>query len=154
VLLPLRSCPSDLGSVDKKFLKSGRLLARFVLAATDLVSVGLLEGVKAMRKGWLLWAVFVGCALTFRCSANLNGWDANVKTRSTFFNHERVQRLRRNIDRYGWAKETAQRIVKAAEFWRRMSDDELWSLMFSPTITRSGMCGPIVFVGCAKIWAR
>ncbi len=63
--------------------------------------------------------------------------NAPTKTRSTFFPAERVQKLRQNIARYAWAKETAQRIVKAAEFWLKMSDEELWSLMFGPTITRS-----------------
>lgn len=61
----------------------------------------------------------------------------SIKTCSTFFPAERIQQLRQNIARYDWAKETAQRIIKAAEFWKQMSNDELWSLMFSPTITRS-----------------
>jgi len=59
------------------------------------------------------------------------------KDRSAFFPAPLCQRLRQNIARYDWAKQTAQRIVRDAEFWRRMSDDELWALMFVPTITRS-----------------
>ncbi len=60
-----------------------------------------------------------------------------VKTTSTFFPATLRERLLRNIARYEGAKQTAQQIVKAAAFWRQMSDDELWSLMFGPTITRS-----------------
>lgn len=63
--------------------------------------------------------------------------NTSVNIKGIFFPAERVQRLHQNIARYAWAKETAQRIVKAAEFWRKMSDEELWSLMFGPTITRS-----------------
>ncbi|MCS7265875.1 MAG: heparinase II/III-family protein [Armatimonadetes bacterium] len=85
---------------------------------------------------WLLALVFATLTLGL-----LGGRSPMVetptKTRSTFFCPERVQRLRQNIAKYSWAKETAQRIVKVAEFWKQMSDDELWALMFSPTITRS-----------------
>lgn len=63
--------------------------------------------------------------------------EPSPKSRSAFFHASLLQRLRQNIARYDWAKQTAQRIVQDAEFWRRMSDDELWSLMFGPTITRS-----------------
>ncbi len=60
-----------------------------------------------------------------------------TKTASTFFPASLRERLQQNIIRYDWAKQTAQRIVQAAEFWRQMSDDDLWALMFGPTITRS-----------------
>ncbi len=63
--------------------------------------------------------------------------EPSQKNRSAFFPAPLIQRLRQNIARYDWAKEAAQRIVRDAEHWRRMSDDELWSLMFGPTITRS-----------------
>jgi len=63
--------------------------------------------------------------------------EPSPKSRSAFFHASLLQRLRQNIARYDWAKQTAQRIVQDAEFWRRMSDDELWALMFGPTITRS-----------------
>lgn len=62
---------------------------------------------------------------------------SSQKNRSAFFPTPLCQRLRQNIARYDWAKQTAQRIVQDAEPWRQMSDDELWALMFSPTITRS-----------------
>lgn len=86
--------------------------------------------------GWILAMAFIVMNFNWLEVANLTP-DPPIKTHSTFFSAERIQRLRQNIARYGWAKETAQRIVKGAEFWRQMSDDELWSLMFGPTITRS-----------------
>ncbi|MCX7597976.1 MAG: heparinase II/III-family protein, partial [Armatimonadetes bacterium] len=38
-----------------------------------------------------------------------------------------------------WARQARDTVVAAAEPWRRMSDDEIWGLMFGPTITRSWM---------------
>ena len=63
--------------------------------------------------------------------------ETSSKTASTFFPAPLRQQLQQTIARYDWAKQTAQRVVQAAEFWRRMSDEELWGLMFGPTITRS-----------------
>lgn len=60
-----------------------------------------------------------------------------VKDTSTFFPEPLRRRVRQNVARYAWAKETARRLVEAAEPWRQMSDDALWSLMFGPTITRA-----------------
>jgi hypothetical protein len=62
-----------------------------------------------------------------------------VKRASTFFAEPVRGRIRRNISRYEWAKETARLLVEAAEPWRRMSDDDLWALMFGPTLPRSWM---------------
>lgn len=59
------------------------------------------------------------------------------KERSTFFPESLRRRAHQNISRHAWAKETARRLVEAAEPWRQMSDDTLWSLMFGPTITRA-----------------
>ncbi len=59
------------------------------------------------------------------------------KRTSTFFPDRLKQLLRNNIARFPEAKETADRIVKEADFWLKMTDDEIWSLMFGPTITRS-----------------
>lgn len=63
--------------------------------------------------------------------------EPSPKSRSAFFHASLLQRLRQNIARYRWAQQTAQRIVQDAQPWLQMSDDELWSLMFGPTIPRS-----------------
>ena len=56
-----------------------------------------------------------------------------------FYPGELVDRVRSNIDRYEWAKQAARDLLDAAAPWLAMSDDELWRLMFGPTITRSWM---------------
>ncbi|MDW8322057.1 MAG: heparinase II/III family protein [Armatimonadota bacterium] len=60
-----------------------------------------------------------------------------VKQASTFFPEPLRHRVRQNVMRYAWAKETARILVEAAMPWRQMSNDALWALMFGPTITRS-----------------
>lgn len=50
-----------------------------------------------------------------------------------------ITKARRNIERYDWAKDIARPIVEAAQPWMKMSDDELWDLMFSNGIKRSWM---------------
>src|SRR5262249_14372626 len=45
----------------------------------------------------------------------------------------------RNAREHAWAARMAQPIVGAAEPWIALSDEELWSLMFGPTIRRSWM---------------
>ena len=62
-----------------------------------------------------------------------------MKTASAFYPKELVQRARANAKKHAWARRIQQDIVRAAEPWRRMSDDHLWSLMFGNTIKRSWM---------------
>lgn len=49
------------------------------------------------------------------------------------------ERLLENVRRYEWARRRQEEIVAAAEPWRKMSDDQLWDLMFGNTIRRSWM---------------
>lgn len=56
-----------------------------------------------------------------------------------YLTDELLDRARGNIDRYPWARAARDRIVEAARPWLAMSLDELWDLMFGPTITRSWM---------------
>ncbi len=62
-----------------------------------------------------------------------------AKETSAFFPGPLVNRARENIARHPWAAAIRDRIVKAAEPWLAMSDDELWALQFGPKITRSWM---------------
>lgn len=62
-----------------------------------------------------------------------------VKHRSVFFPPELVAQGRQNCERYDWARQARDTVVAAAQPWLRMSDDEVWGLMFGPTITRSWM---------------
>lgn len=62
-----------------------------------------------------------------------------VKTQSAFYPLEIVERARKNAERYEWAAAMKKDILQAAEPWRALSNDELWAMIFGPTITRSWM---------------
>jgi hypothetical protein len=62
-----------------------------------------------------------------------------AKDGSAFFPEPLVARVKANIARYPWAATIRDQIVKAAEPWLKMSDDELWNLQFGHTIKRSWM---------------
>ena len=60
-----------------------------------------------------------------------------TKTSSVFHPPSLLGRARARTD--AWASQLRDQAVEAAQPWRRMSDDELWSLMFGPTLRRSWM---------------
>lgn len=62
-----------------------------------------------------------------------------TKHGSTLYPPAIVQQLRDNAARDPWAAGVRDNLVKAAKPWMDRSDDELWSLMFGPGITRSWM---------------
>lgn len=62
-----------------------------------------------------------------------------AKQTSAFFPEPLVARARENAAKYPWAAAIRDDIVKAAEPWLKMSDNELWSLQFGHTITRTWM---------------
>ena len=62
-----------------------------------------------------------------------------LKTGSAFYPDEVIARARANTATHDWAAEARDAIVKAAEPWVSMTDDELWDLMFGPNIKRSWM---------------
>jgi len=61
------------------------------------------------------------------------------KTVSVFYPSRVTEWVKINAKRIPWAAKTREQIVKDAEPWKLMSDDELWSLMFGNTIKRSWM---------------
>lgn len=67
------------------------------------------------------------------------GAKLHAKEHSTFFPCNLIQTARRNAQRYDWATRMVSRLVADAEAWVSMGDEELWALMFGPTITRSWM---------------
>ncbi|HPZ96751.1 MAG TPA: heparinase II/III family protein [Phycisphaerae bacterium] len=85
-----------------------------------------------MSRTWLI-VVAVLCA-----SSNSDSARADKQT-SAFFPAELVARARANAEKYPWAAAIRDEIVEAARPWLDMSDDELWSLQFGHTITRSWM---------------
>lgn len=67
------------------------------------------------------------------------GMTAGSKTKSAFYTSELVERARSNAGQHDWAAAMRQELVEKAGPWLAMSDEDLWSLMFGPTITRSWM---------------
>ncbi|MDQ1328096.1 MAG: hypothetical protein QG641_1381 [Candidatus Poribacteria bacterium] len=61
------------------------------------------------------------------------------KTHGVFYPSTLIEKARNNINSYKWAKDIKQQIEGSAQPWMRFSDDELWDMMFSCTITRSWM---------------
>lgn len=64
---------------------------------------------------------------------------ASAKEASVFFPPELVARAKANIAKYPWATKQKENVVQAARPWMKLSDEELWGLMFGPTIHRSWM---------------
>lgn len=48
-----------------------------------------------------------------------------------------IDRARANAEKYPWARSVRERMVADAAPWFAMGDEELWSLMYGPTLTRS-----------------
>ncbi len=65
--------------------------------------------------------------------------ETELKHQSSFYRPEALAAVRTNVARFDWAAEARDRMVASAEPWLRLSDDELWALMFGPRITRSWM---------------
>lgn len=61
------------------------------------------------------------------------------KQQSIFFPGKLTELAKKNASVYPWAEQIREQIIAAAEPWRTKSDDELWALMFGPTIKRSWM---------------
>ncbi len=64
---------------------------------------------------------------------------AATKTTSIFFPAAMIEKARANASRYPWAAEIQKQLIASAEPWMKLSDDELWDLVFGATIPRSWM---------------
>ena len=62
-----------------------------------------------------------------------------TKKAGVFYSPAMVARARQNAATQAWAAQTRDGLVAAAQPWLRMSDEELWDLMFSNGIKRSWM---------------
>jgi hypothetical protein len=58
-------------------------------------------------------------------------------TPSAFYPPKLLERIRANAEKDDWGRDIKKRGVAAAEPWMKMSDDELWKLVFGATIPRS-----------------
>jgi hypothetical protein len=73
------------------------------------------------------------------CAPDVHATAATPKRHSVFYPVQLLERAQRNIQQYAWAKQIRDGIVQDAEPWRKLSDEQLWHLMFGPTIPRSWM---------------
>ena len=62
-----------------------------------------------------------------------------MKQTSAFWPAKKLERLRHNLAADTAAGAVGRQLVEAAQPWLKMSDEQLWSLMFGPNITRSWM---------------
>jgi hypothetical protein len=82
----------------------------------------------------MITAFFILLSLGFALHA-----EAPLKAASVLYPADVAGRVRENIATDPWAAEVRDRVVEAAAFWREMSDEDLWALMFSPNLERSWM---------------
>ncbi|MBX7258027.1 MAG: heparinase II/III-family protein [Candidatus Hydrogenedentes bacterium] len=61
------------------------------------------------------------------------------KDHSILYTTDVIARVRENVSAQPWAAQIRDRVVEEAAFWKDMSDDDLWKLMFGPTLERSWM---------------
>ncbi|MDI6827843.1 MAG: heparinase II/III family protein, partial [Armatimonadota bacterium] len=59
------------------------------------------------------------------------------KRYSVFFPPELVAKVRENVSKYPWMANQKKAIIVAAQPWVSKSDDDLWMLVFGPTIHRA-----------------
>jgi hypothetical protein len=68
-----------------------------------------------------------------------DGEGNSVKTHGVFLTAEMMAKAKANVAAYVWAADIQKQVIAAAQPWLKLSDDELWDLMFGATITRSWM---------------
>lgn len=81
---------------------------------------------------------------------------AEGRSHGGFYSAERLANVRRNVERYAWARELRAQALARADAWKRKSDDELWSRVpgqdlprtIDVTLTRSP--GGTTRSGCLK----
>jgi len=72
--------------------------------------------------------------------AGFNAFSYEVyKTSSVFYPASMIEKARNNANKYQWAQEIRDEIVKNAQPFLKYSDDELWDMMFGNTLKRSWM---------------
>jgi hypothetical protein len=65
--------------------------------------------------------------------------DIPLKTQSAFFNAQRISQIRSNLHALTNGASLKKQALDRADYWLKLSDDQVWELMFGPTIPRSWM---------------
>lgn len=84
-------------------------------------------------------AIVIFSCLACALSTGILAADLPKKTAGVLFPKELITRVKANTAKHAWAAALRDRIIQAAEPWKKLSDEELWAQMFSPGITRSWM---------------
>ena len=58
---------------------------------------------------------------------------------SAFYPPRLLERIRANAEKDDWGRDIRARAIAAAEPWRKMSDEQLWSMVFGATTSKGGV---------------
>lgn len=87
----------------------------------------------------MVLAMLISLALVSAAATPAVAEQPRPKSSSVFLGAEMRDRARKNAAEYPWAAEITRQVVRNAERWVALSDEELWNLMFGSTISRSWM---------------
>jgi len=96
-----------------------------------------MSGGRAVRIAGTLAAMVFGSSWCWAETPTASG--SAVKRTGMLFPAQVIEAARANAATLPWGRSMKEQIVKMAEPWAKMSDEELWELMFGPTIRRSWM---------------
>ena len=84
---------------------------------------------------------FANLFILIICFFTLSGFknSNDLKKQSVFYSPKTIAKIRSNIQNDVWAQDVKSGCVENSKHWLNLTDDELWSLMFGNTITRSWM---------------
>jgi len=87
---------------------------------------------------WTVILIVLFCAAPLLAASEQAAKPAS-KQASALFPRNLVANARDNAGKHDWAAAVRDRIVRAAQPWMKLAEDELWDLMFASTIERSWM---------------
>ncbi len=85
----------------------------------------------------ILAALVVPAAIL--CNTALAQTVPTTQRSSAFYPPHLLERARKNIDRDDWGRAIRKQAIELAEPWKKISDEQLWRLMFGATLPRSWM---------------
>jgi len=83
---------------------------------------------------------FVSLALSLICTRAVFAGPTSTPTSqraSAFFPPRLIERVRANVRQSDWGRGLREQAIAQAEPWKKMTDEQLWKLMFGATIPRS-----------------
>lgn len=92
-----------------------------------------------LSPGRMWWTMICAAVLMGLLQSAVGAETGSTKTSGVFYPPTLRERAKVNVEKYPWAAEIRENVVKAAQPWMELSDEHLWGLMFGPTIKRSWM---------------